>query len=33
MARQLIGNLAGPFEPEKYSYELHEQLAELKVFI
>jgi len=27
MARQLIDNLARPFEPEKYRDELHEQLA------
>lgn len=29
MARQLIDNLARPFEPEKYFDELHEQLARL----
>ncbi len=29
MARQLINNLARPFEPEKYRDELHEQLAQL----
>ena len=29
MARQLIDNLARPFEPEKYHDELHEQLAQL----
>lgn len=29
MARQLIDNLARPFEPEKYRDELHEQLAQL----
>lgn len=29
MARQLIENLARPFEPEKYRDELHEQLASL----
>lgn len=27
MARQLIDNLARPFEPEKYRDELHEQMA------
>jgi DNA end-binding protein Ku len=27
MARQLIDNLARPFEPEKYRHELHEQIA------
>ncbi|HZK54160.1 MAG TPA: Ku protein [Desulfosporosinus sp.] len=29
MARQLIDNLARPFEPEKYRDELHEQMARL----
>lgn len=29
MARQLIDNLARPFEPEKYRDELHEQMAQL----
>ncbi|OLN29307.1 Ku protein [Desulfosporosinus metallidurans] len=29
MARQLIDNLARPFEPEKYHDELHEQMAQL----
>lgn len=29
MARQLIDNLARPFEPEKYRDELHEQMAEM----
>jgi DNA end-binding protein Ku len=29
MARQLIDNLACPFEPEKYCDELHEQMAQL----
>jgi len=29
MARQLIDNLAHPFEPEKYHDELHEQMASL----
>ncbi|MBP1759143.1 MAG: Ku protein [Firmicutes bacterium] len=29
MARQLIENLAHPFEPEKYNDELHEQMARL----
>lgn len=29
MARQLIDNLARPFEPEKYKDELHEQMAQL----
>ncbi|WP_407307767.1 Ku protein [Desulfosporosinus sp. SB140] len=29
MARQLIDNLAHPFEPEKYRDELHEQMAEM----
>jgi len=29
MARQLIENLAHPFEPEKYHDELHEQMARL----
>jgi DNA end-binding protein Ku len=29
MARQLIDNLARPFEPEKYRDELHEKMAEM----
>ncbi len=29
MARQLIDNLARPFEPDKYRDELHEQMAQL----
>lgn len=29
MARQLIDNLARPFEPDKYQDELHEQMAQL----
>ena len=29
MARQLIDNLAHPFEPEKYRDELHDQMAQL----
>lgn len=29
MARQLIDNLARPFEPEKYRDELHEQMGQL----
>lgn len=29
MARQLIDNLAHPFEPEKYHDELHDQLAQM----
>ncbi|AFM42450.1 Ku protein [Desulfosporosinus acidiphilus SJ4] len=29
MARQLIDNLARPFEPEKYRDEVHEQVAEM----
>ncbi|MDQ7093353.1 Ku protein [Desulfosporosinus sp. PR] len=29
MARQLIDNLARPFEPQKYRDELHEQMAEM----
>jgi len=29
MARQLIDNLARPFEPEKYRDDLHEQMAQL----
>ena len=29
MARELIDNLARPFEPDKYQDELHEQMAQL----